>query len=47
MKKGSKGLDVVKLQTQLYRRGYHKIIIDGEYGKLTESIVKDFQRSNR
>ena len=47
MKKGSKGLDVVKLQTQLYRRGYDKIIIDGEYGKLTESIVKDFQRSNR
>ena len=38
MKKGSKGLDVVKLQTQLYRRGYDKIIEPGDIVDIPETF---------
>lgn len=46
LRKGSAGADVAKLQKQLYDLSY-KITVDGDFGKETERIVKQFQKENK
>lgn len=47
LKKGSKGVDVVKLQVRLIELGYLQAgQNDGDYGSGTEAAVKEFQRVN-
>ena len=46
LKKGSRGEDVIELQTGLKEQGYYNEKIDGIYGKATVSAVKAFQRAN-
>lgn len=48
LKKGSKGEYVTVLQTMLRNRGYDlgSYGIDGDFGRATESAVKQFQRDN-
>lgn len=43
---GSTGDEVTKIQTRLSNWGYNTGGIDGQYGYLTYSAVKDFQRNN-
>ncbi|MEL6466678.1 MAG: peptidoglycan-binding domain-containing protein [Pseudomonadota bacterium] len=43
LKKGSKGADVKKLQDALNKNGA-KLKVDGDFGKMTESAVKTFQK---
>ena len=45
---GSKGQDVKDCQTMLYNLGYNlgSYGIDGDYGRATESAVKEFQRDH-
>jgi len=43
---GSTGDEVVKIQSRLSAWGYYKGSIDGQYGYLTYSAVKEFQRKN-
>jgi peptidoglycan hydrolase-like protein with peptidoglycan-binding domain len=45
LKKGSKGQDVKDLQTLLNKNGA-KLEVDGDFGKLTDAAVKDFQKQN-
>jgi len=45
IRKGSKGQDVIILQTKLKELGYN-IIIDGDFGKATDFIVRQFQLNN-
>ena len=45
LKKGSKGLDVKKLQNGLKLLGYN-ISADGDFGRGTQNIVEEFQHSN-
>jgi peptidoglycan hydrolase-like protein with peptidoglycan-binding domain len=45
LKKGSKGQDVKDLQTLLNNNGA-KLEVDGDFGKLTEAAVKEFQKAN-
>lgn len=45
LKYGSKGASVKKLQIRLAYLGYYSGSIDGKYGPLTKSAVKNFQRS--
>ena len=45
-KYGSRGQEVIKIQTKLKRWGYYKGSIDGIYGSQTVSAVKHFQRKN-
>jgi len=45
LKLGSKGPDVVKLQRRLNALGY-KLVVDGEFGKMTEAAVKSFQKNH-
>jgi hypothetical protein len=42
LKKGSKGNDVKTLQAALNKYGY-KLTADGDFGKLTDAAVRDFQ----
>lgn len=44
LKIGSKGQDVIELQTKLQKLGY-PIKIDGDFGPKTENVVKLFQRN--
>jgi hypothetical protein len=44
LKKGMKGEDVKVLQTLLNKNGY-QLIVDGDFGFMTESAVKGFQKS--
>ena len=44
LKIGSKGQDVIELQTKLQKLGY-PIAIDGDFGPKTENVVKLFQRN--
>jgi peptidoglycan hydrolase-like protein with peptidoglycan-binding domain len=46
LKKGSKGNDVKTLQTALNKYGY-KLTADGDFGKLTDAAVRDFQLGHR
>lgn len=43
LKKGDRGQDVVQLQYYLNNRGYSNIKIDGDFGMITESAVRDYQ----
>lgn len=45
LKKGSKGDNVREAQTLLQKLGYYHGIIDGDYGDLTVSSVKQFQKT--
>ena len=44
LKLGSKGQDVINLQTKLQKLGYPLKDIDGDFGFKTENAVKLFQR---
>lgn len=44
LKRGAKGNDVKKLQELLNKQGY-ELKVDGKFGELTESAVKDFQKN--
>ena len=44
-KLGSRGNEVRQIQTKLRQLGYYKGAVDGIYGTLTRSAVRDFQRS--
>ena len=46
LKKGSRGEDVIVLQTALREQGYYTGKIDGIYGKATVAAVKAFQKAN-
>jgi len=46
LKKGSRGEDVRRLQTELNRHGYG-LIVDGAFGELTEEAVMDFQKKSK
>lgn len=46
LKKGSTGDTVKEAQTLLKQKGYYTGKIDGDYGNLTVSAVKAFQKSN-
>lgn len=46
LKKGSKGMSVITLQTYLKNAGYN-LIIDGIFGEITEECVKDYQKKNK
>ena len=43
---GSRGEDVMHLQTMLIERGYLRTVATGYFGKLTVRAVKDFQKAN-
>lgn len=45
-KYGSTGTEVRNIQTRLSNWGYYKGKIDGQYGYLTYSAVREFQRKN-
>ncbi len=45
LKYGAKGTTVKKLQTRLAYLGYYSGNIDGKYGPLTKSAVKNFQKA--
>src|SRR5262245_3189055 len=45
VKKGSKGQDVKDAQTLLNKRGA-TLKVDGDFGSLTETAVKEFQKKN-
>jgi hypothetical protein len=49
IRRGSKGDDVILLQTMLYKLGYGLGVdgIDGDYGRNTEKAVKEFQSDQR
>lgn len=49
LRKGSKGDDVILLQTMLYKLGYGLGVygIDGDFGKSTEQAVKNFQSDHK
>lgn len=47
MKKGDKGLDVKKLQTDLTNLGYSLGNSDGDFGVKTEAAVTQFQKDNK
>ncbi|TYQ16556.1 UNVERIFIED_CONTAM: N-acetylmuramoyl-L-alanine amidase [Acetivibrio alkalicellulosi] len=44
---GSRGISVTKLQQALQNRGYYSGVIDGIFGRITESAVIRFQTDNR
>lgn len=43
LKRGSKGDEVKRLQAALNATGLYALDIDGDFGKLTEAAVRDFQ----
>ncbi|HHV97313.1 MAG TPA: spore cortex-lytic enzyme [Clostridiaceae bacterium] len=43
---GSRGQEVINIQTKLKRWGYYKGEIDGIFGRLTYQAVREFQRKN-
>lgn len=45
LSKGSKGIQVRKLQELLNKHGY-KLVVDGIFGDATDKAVRDFQRNN-
>ena len=45
IKMGSKGPDVMNLQTILNSKGY-SLVVDGEFGPSTQAAVNNFQRAN-
>ena len=45
-KYGSRGDEVIQIQTKLKRWGYYKGSIDGIYGSQTQSAVRYFQSKN-
>ena len=45
-KYGSRGNEVIQIQTKLKRWGYYNGVVDGIYGSKTLSAVKYFQRKN-
>lgn len=47
LKKGSKGADVITLQTRLNALGYPCGKVDGDYGPKTEAAVKAFQKAEK
>jgi hypothetical protein len=49
IRRGSKGQDVIDMQTMLYKLGYGLGAdgIDGDYGRNTEKAVKEFQSDNK
>ena len=46
LKKGSKGNEVKKVQQRLKELGYYKSSCDGDYGSVTVTAVKAFQKKN-
>ena len=46
LKKGAKGSEVKKLQQRLKELGYYKSSCDGDYGNVTVTAVKAFQKKN-
>jgi len=46
LKKGSRGLDVHKLQSALTDLGYDLKGIDGIFGPITDTVVRSFQKNN-
>ena len=44
---GSRGEEVVKIQTKLKRWGYYEGAIDGIYGTATKKAVEHFQKKNK
>lgn len=46
LKQGSKGSDVVTLQTRLNEIGNYGLTADGVFGAKTEAAIKDFQKKN-
>jgi len=47
LKVGSRGPEVVQLQTKLKEKNYYTSTVDGIYGSLTRAAVIQFQRDNR
>jgi len=49
IRRGNKGADVIECQTMLTRLGYDigSCGIDGDFGRATESAVKEFQRDHK
>lgn len=47
LKRGSKGDTVKTVQTILKNKGYYNGKIDGEYGPLTETAVKKYQKTTK
>jgi len=45
LQKGSKGIEVINLQTRLAELGFYNIAIDGDYGNGTVNAVKAFEKS--
>lgn len=43
---GSRGNDVVKLQTELKNRGMYNSVVDGIYGRITRAAVVSFQKAS-
>ena len=46
LKKGMNGEAVKQMQSQLKRLGYLQAEPDGNFGSMTETAVKDFQKKN-
>jgi peptidoglycan hydrolase-like protein with peptidoglycan-binding domain len=46
-KLNSKGEFVKVLQEMLQKIGYENIVADGNFGRITDEAVRDFQKNNR
>ncbi len=46
LRNGSRGSEVVRLQTVLKEQGYYRLAVDGKYGKGTIAAVRAFQQAN-
>ena len=46
LRNGSRGSEVVRLQTALKEQGYYRLAVDGKYGKGTIAAVRAFQQVN-
>lgn len=46
LQKGSNGAQVKAIQRMLYCLGYYKSSIDGDFGSLTDSAIRSYQKAN-
>lgn len=46
LQKGSNGAQVKAIQRMLYCLGYYKLSIDGDFGSLTDSAIRSYQKAN-
>jgi hypothetical protein len=47
LKKGNKGSTVKEVQTILQQLGYYKGKLDGDFGSMTDTAVKNYQKHNK